>query len=478
MTADAKFKEKGTTLSYKTGDSANQHHPRNTVRADHPRKQVGPASHAHPATAGVFAGLLPELRRAVAEEGYTTPTPIQEPAIPHLLEGRDLIGCAQTGTGKTAAFTLPMLQYLTAHKRQPARGRPRVLILAPTRELAAQIGDSAATYGRHLRVTHTVIFGGVGQHPQVARPEPRRRHPGGHAGPAARPHAAGAMHLDAVEIFVLDEADRMLDMGFIPDIRRSSPSCPPGASRCSSPPPWARGRGAGPHAGRMTRARDHRPEAAGRGAHRAEGAVRGQEGQGRPAGRAARRFPLGPRARLHPDEARGQQGGQEAGRGAGIPAAAIHGNKSQSARTEALASFKAGRIRVLVATDIAARGIDVDGITHVINYDLPVEPETYVHRIGRTARAGAGGDAVSFCSADERDFLRSIERLIRLQVPVDASHAFHSETARRASGIDSRPKAKAPHAGNDGQRNRSFRATAGKGRTQTRKPADHWKRRH
>ena len=239
-------------MSHKTGDSANQHHPRNVTRTDHGQKQVEPVSLAHPATAGVFAGLLPELKRAVAEEGYAIPTPIQEQAIPHLPQGRDLIGCAQTGTGKTAAFMLPILQYLS--RTSAGRGgRPRVLILAPTRELAAQIGASVATYGRHLRFTHAVIFGGVSQLPQVQALNRGLDILVATPGRLLDLMQQGHASLDAVEIFVLDEADRMLDMGFFPDIKKDHRQ----AARQAPVAVFlrhhgARGGRAGPHPGRMT----------------------------------------------------------------------------------------------------------------------------------------------------------------------------------------------------------------------------------
>ena len=400
--------------------------------------------------ASVFATLMTELKRAVAEEGYTTPTPIQTQAIPHLLENRDLIGCAQTGTGKTAAFILPILQYLASNKRQAGRGRARVLILAPTRELAAQIGVSASTYGRHLRFSHAVIFGGVSQLPQVQALNRGLDILIATPGRLLDLMQQGYVSLDTVEIFVLDEADRMLDMGFFPDIKKVIAKLPPKRqslffSATMEPEVVALARTLVHDAVHVTIA--HEAPAVERIVQRVmfvdknnkDALLTSLLGDSRwervivftqmkhMANKVVRKLT-----------------------GAGISAAAIHGNKSQGARTEALASFKDGRIRVLVATDIAARGLDVDGISHVINYDLPVEPEVYIHRIGRTARAGAGGDAVSFCSAGERDFLRSIEKLIRIGVPVDSRHDFHSEAASRATGADAKPAPKTARNGNNG----------------------------
>ncbi len=391
------------------------------------------------ATDSVFSLLIEPLRRAVADEGYATPTPIQEQSIPHLLAGRDILGCAQTGTGKTAAFTLPLLQHLSREKRVTARGRPRALILAPTRELAAQIGDSIRTYGRHLAITHTVIFGGAGQHPQVTAltrgVDIVVATPGRLLDLMHQRH----VHLGSVEIFILDEADRMLDMGFINDIRKVIAVLPPKRQSLFFSATLA------PEVVSLARTMVHDP------VHititpeqptidRIVQKMMFMEKKDKDMSlvnllkdNRINRVIVFVQMKHAADKVvhRLMQ--------SGISAVAIHGNKSQSARTQAMAGFKTGKIRVLVATDIAARGIDVDGITHVINYDLPIEPETYVHRIGRTARAGAEGDAVSFCCAEERDFLRAIERLIRKPIPVVTDHHYHSDTARHATGAAARP---------------------------------------
>ncbi len=388
---------------------------------------------------GVFGQLLPEIGQAVAEAGYHTPSPIQEQSIPALLEGRDMIGCAQTGTGKTAAFTLPILQYLVKNKKRPVQGKPRVLILAPTRELAAQIGDSVAKYGKHTKTTHTVIFGGVGQNPQV---KAIRR--GVHVLVATPGRLIdlmnqGHVNLGGIEVFVLDEADRMLDMGFIHDIKKVIAKLPKKRQSLFYSATME------PSVIALARTLVHDPEHV------------TIEPEKPAVERIVQKIMFVDKK--HKDELIVTlMGSKKLDRvivftqmkhvankvvrkleGAGITAAAIHGNKSQTARTNALADFKSGRVRALVATDIAARGIDVDGISHVINYDMPVEPETYVHRIGRTARAGAEGDAISFCSAPERDYLRAIEKLIRTTIPVDLKHALHCEKSMNATGADAKP---------------------------------------
>jgi len=395
----------------------------------------------------VFTALLEPLQRAVAEEGYTVPTPIQQQAIPHLLEGRDLLGCAQTGTGKTAAFTLPLLQEMTQTKKTALSGRPRALILTPTRELAAQIGDSIKTYGRHLKVSHTVIFGGVGQGPQV---QALRR---GLDVVVATPGRLldlmnqGHIRLDQIELFILDEADRMLDMGFIPSVRKVIATLPPKRHSLffsATMPLVVAG---------LAKQLLHNPvqitiDPEQPTVERIVQKLMFVDKENKDAllidliaGHNMDKVLVFTRTKHGADKVVKQLVS------AGIPVSAIHGNKSQNARTTALSGFKSGKVRALIATDIAARGLDVDGITHVVNYDLPEEPETYVHRIGRTARAGAEGDAVSFCAARERDWLRDIERLIRKAIPVDPTHKYHSEAARHATGAAARPEPKTQRGG-------------------------------
>jgi ATP-dependent RNA helicase RhlE len=444
------------TVNEAARNSGTPHPPRHS----HPAERTFVSAPRPPSAAdGVFAALIPELRRAVAEEGYTTPTPIQTLAIPHLLEGRDLIGCAQTGTGKTAAFGLPILQYLSRKRQRPAPGQPRVLVVAPTRELAAQIGASMTVYGRHLQLSNTVIFGGVGQNPQVTAlkrgVDILVATPGRLLDLMQQGHAS----LSAIEVFVLDEADRMLDMGFLPDIKRIIARLPQKRqslffSATMEPEVVKLARTLVIDAVHVTV--PHETPAVERIAQRVLFVDRNDKDALLVSLLTENRWP---RVIVFTQMKHMANKVVKKLEEAGIHAAAIHGNKSQSARTEALAQFKQGRVRVLVATDIAARGLDIDEISHVINYDLPVEPETYIHRIGRTARAGADGDAVSFCSASERDALRDIEKLIRREVPVDSRHRHHSENARLASGASARPAPKAQRS-NPGRK--SFAKSPGK----------------
>lgn len=400
----------------------------------------------------VFGTLMEEIQRALSESGYARPTPVQSKCIPHLLEGRDLLGSAQTGTGKTAAFTLPLLQYLHEHPLPPTPFKPRALVLAPTRELAAQIGASVATYGKHLDISHTVIFGGVGQNPQekamkegldvlVATP-----------GRLLDLMDQGFVDLDAIEVFVLDEADRMLDMGFIHDVRKVIAVLPDdrqsvffSATLPSEVVELANAMLKDPV--RVTIAPEQPT------VDRIEQKVMFVD-RGRKDAVLISLFEKPEMDKAIVFVQRKHIANQVTQKlcAAGISTAVIHGNKSQSARTAALEDFREGRVRALVATDIAARGLDVDGITHVINYELPAEAETYIHRIGRTARAGADGDAVSFCMASERSQLRAIERLIRKTIWVDRDHPEHSPDAENATGAEARPAPRGPKGGGGGGR--------------------------
>ncbi|MCB9786913.1 MAG: DEAD/DEAH box helicase [Deltaproteobacteria bacterium] len=383
-------------------------------------------------------GLCQPLLRAVEAEGYQTPTPIQARAIPFLLQGRDLLGVAQTGTGKTAAFTLPMLQLLAESDVRPAPRTPRALILTPTRELAIQIDESLATYGKHLRIQHAVIFGGVGQRPQV-----QALTRGVHvlvATPGRLLDLMGQGHikLGQVEIFVLDEADRMLDMGFVRDVRTVVAALPARRQTLlfsATMPEAITGL-----AGSVLR-NPERVEVtpAATPVERIEQRVLFVD-------KGDKRHVL---SDLFTDRAVGRaivftRTKHGANRVAewlekgGVSCGALHGNKSQGARQRALAAFSAGSVRALVATDIAARGLDVDDVTHVINYDLPNEPESYVHRIGRTGRAGSDGIAISLCDAEQVGFLRDIERTIRRKVEVDVDHKWHD--AGIAAMVSSAPQ--------------------------------------
>ncbi len=388
---------------------------------------------------GVFGSLLPEIGRAVSEAGYHTPSPIQEQAIPPLLAGRDMIGCAQTGTGKTAAFTLPILQYLVKKNKRPVSKRPEVLVLAPTRELAAQIGESVDKYGKHTKISNTVIFGGVGQNPQV---KAMRR---GVNVLVATPGRLmdlvnqKCIDLGGVEIFVLDEADRMLDMGFIHDIKKIIKQLPKkrqslffSATMEPKVKQLAESLVTNPA---QVEIEPDKP-AVDRIIQKIMFVDKKNKDELIMTLMASKKLD---RVIVFTQMKHVANKVTRKLEGIGISAAAIHGNKSQSARTQALADFKSGKLRALVATDIAARGIDVDGISHVINYDMPVEPETYVHRIGRTARAGADGDAISLCCAPERDYLRAIEKLIKIEIPVDLKHSLHCEKSMNATGADAKP---------------------------------------
>jgi ATP-dependent RNA helicase RhlE len=368
-------------------------------------------------------GLEQALTRALAEEKYLVPTPIQTQTIPLALARRDVIGIAQTGTGKTAAFALPILNHLATSPRRPDRKTCRVLVLSPTRELSAQILDSFRAYGRHLRVSSALAIGGVSMGAQV------RALLNGVDVLVATPGrlldlvGSNALRLGEVEFLVLDEADRMLDMGFIHDIRKIVAKLPTQRQTLffSATMPLA----IVELADRMLR--DPVKVAV----TPAASTVERVEQRVIRVDRAAKTSVLIDVLKSAGVDrtlifTRTKHGADKLVRGlvkAGVAAAAIHGNKSQGQRERVLAAFCKGEIRTLVATDIAARGIDVDGISHVVNYDLPNVPETYVHRIGRTARAGADGIAISLCAADELPFLRDIERLIRIAIPVTHSRA-------------------------------------------------------
>ncbi|MES2274179.1 MAG: DEAD/DEAH box helicase [Chlamydiota bacterium] len=381
-------------------------------------------------------GLSDELLRAVSEEGYSTPTPVQQQAIPIILEGSDLLAGSQTGTGKTAGFTLPLLQRLITTKR---RGRTeisiRALILTPTRELAAQVGESVTTYGKYLKLRSTIVFGGVNINPQIHALK------GGVDIVIATPGrlldlvSQRKLDLSAVEILVLDEADRMLDMGFIHDIRKILALLPKdrqnllfsatfsdeirklGSSLLKSP--------------KMIEVtpRNTAVESVSQVIHPVDSKKK----------RALLSFLITSgnwkQVLVFSRTKHGANRLAQALTDDGISASAIHGNKSQSARTKALADFKQGTVRVLVATDIAARGLDIDELPHVVNFDLPNVPEDYVHRIGRTGRAGKEGAAVSLVCIDEHQLLKDIERLLKRDIPKVIIPGFEPDPSIKAEPI-------------------------------------------
>ncbi|SIT85132.1 DEAD/DEAH box helicase [Pontibacter indicus] len=367
--------------------------------------------------------LIEPILKALQAEGYTQPTPIQERAIPHLLAGTDVLGCAQTGTGKTAAFAIPVLQMLHNQKNRAPR-TIKTLILTPTRELAIQINESFAAYGKNTDVRHTVIFGGVSQHAQVQ--ELKRGIDVLIATPGRLLDLIGQgfISLKHVEFFVLDEADRMLDMGFIHDIKRIIPMLPKQRQSLffsATMPPVIQALAdtilVNPVKVEVTPV-SSTAEKVGQAVYFVEKNDKRDLLRHLLSDRDIERVLVFTRTKHGADRVVKDLNK------ANIQAEAIHGNKSQNARQRALSNFKAGSTRVLVATDIAARGIDVEELSHVINYELPNEPETYVHRIGRTGRAGNAGIALSFCDVEERYYLNDIQKLINKKIKVNADHPF------------------------------------------------------
>ena len=363
-------------------------------------------------------GIIEPLCRALAAAEYETPTPIQTQAIPPLLAGRDLLGIAQTGTGKTAAFAVPLLQRLAQNGAPAGRDTVRALILAPTRELAIQIGDDFETYARHLNLRFATIFGGVGQNPQVAAL--RRGVDVLIATPGRLLDLIGqrCARLDKVSVLVLDEADRLLDMGFIRDVKRIVAALP--KSRQSLLFSATMPREVADLAQEILRDPlriDVSPKAV-TVDRTDQRVVFVESGDKRQVLTQLLRAPEVTRAIVFTRTKHGANRVAQQLDRVGIAAEAIHGNKSQNARQRALESFKSGKSWVLVATDIAARGIDIDAVSHVFNFELPHEPESYVHRIGRTGRAGASGIATSLCDSSERPRLRAIEKLIRRPISV------------------------------------------------------------
>ncbi|TWT35079.1 ATP-dependent RNA helicase RhlE [Thalassoglobus neptunius] len=395
--------------------------------------------------------LIPPVQRALADENYKNPTPIQAQTIPPAIAGKDVLGCAQTGTGKTASFALPILNMLGKRNRKATPNRPSALILAPTRELAIQIGDSCSKYGRHLRLRHALIYGGVGQRQQV-----RSLKRGVHILVATPGRLLdlmnqGHIELDQLEVFVLDEADRMMDMGFLPDLKRIIKQLPEQRQSLFFSATLS------PKITELSNSllRDPinvnvTPE------------TTSVEKIAQQVLFVEKRDKLKTLQKILAGENVGQtlvftKTKRQANSVAeelmddGIRATAIHGNKSQNARQKALDAFRRKRVDVLVATDVAARGIDITGITHVINFDLPMEAENYVHRIGRTGRAGAEGIALTFCSGQEFRELRGIERLIGQEIPVDPDFPRPERRGGRhgsGGGGKGRPGGSRRHGGN------------------------------
>ncbi|MFN8249563.1 MAG: DEAD/DEAH box helicase [Ferruginibacter sp.] len=402
--------------------------------------------------------IIEPILQALEKEGYSTPTPIQQAAIPPVLEGRDLLGCAQTGTGKTAAFAIPILQLLSKpHAAVPGQRPIRTLILTPTRELAIQIQESFEAYGANLRLRSQVIFGGVSQVPQTQALQRGTDILIATPGRLLDLHAQGYISFKDLEIFVLDEADRMLDMGFVHDVKKIISKIP--AKRqtlffSATMPKEIQGLAdsilTNPEKVEVTPVSST--------ADTIQQWIYFVEKQNK-------KLLL---ADLLLDKSiesvlvftRTKHGADKVVKDLvkkGIKAEAIHGNKSQNARQRALGNFKDRTTRVLVATDIAARGIDVDELTHVINYEMPNIPETYVHRIGRTGRAGLSGTAFSFCESEELPYLKDIHKLIGKTIPVQTEHAFHTELSIGPAKAPTPPKPAArKHGGHDHRRPKQF----------------------
>ena len=401
----------------------------------------------------IFGRLEESILRAVRESGYERPTPIQEQAIPHLLKGRDMIGIAQTGTGKTAAFMLPILDRLVRNRRPRRIGHPRALVLSPTRELAAQTAGNVRRYAAHCSIPFACVFGGVSQFGQIKDIKRGAEVIVACPGRLIDLMTQGVIYLDLVECVVLDEADRMLDMGFLPDIRRILSKLP--KKRQS-----------------MFFSATMSPDIEKLANDFVEDPVRVEISPETPAvekidqrvmfvEKSNRDALLVHLLETHPEWSKVivfskmRHGADRVCRKldrAGIPCAAIHSDKTQNQRTKALDGFRNGKIRVLVATDIASRGIDVPDVSCVVNMELPLETESYVHRIGRTARAGESGVAVSFVTEEDRGRLKAVERFIRKTIHVDRDQPFHSDFADRRAGAGDRGLPKAPWVGGGGGR--------------------------
>ena len=410
----------------------------------------------------IFGKLDQKLQHAVADAGYKTPTPIQEEAIPVLLKGRDLIGCAQTGTGKTAAFMLPILNHLVKVRRPRRTGHPRALVLSPTRELAAQTAENVKKYSKHAGLPFACVFGGVSQYGQVKEIKKGAETLIACPGRLIDLMTQGIIFLDQVECFVLDEADRMLDMGFLPDIKRIISKLPKVRQSLFFS---------------ATMSPQIRKLAAELVTDPVEITIAPEAPTVEKINQRVMMVEKNDKDSLlihllenHPEWtkvivfAKMRHGADRVNKKlfrAKIPSAAIHSDKTQNQRTRALEGFRRGDVRVLVATDIASRGIDVPDVSCVINMELPLETESYVHRIGRTARAGESGAAISFVTSSERNQLKAVERFIKKTIPVDRDHPYHSSAVDRKNGKEGEGLASAPwvHPAN---RNRSNKKRNGR----------------
>lgn len=370
--------------------------------------------------------LIPEIASALRKMNYSEPTPIQAGAIPPLLEGKDLLGCAQTGTGKTAAFGIPLIQLLHTSGERPIPNHPLALILAPTRELVSQIAENLGEIGKQTRIRHTMIYGGVGQRPQIAALTR-----GVHiliATPGRLLDLVGQGHLNLTQLrhFVLDEADRMLDLGFMPDIQRIVRILPRQRQSIflsATMPPPIEALAAALLQKHVTVMVAPPATTAERVKQRVMLVAKGNKRKLLDlilADKSASRVLVFMKTKHGADRL------YKSLAQCGLSADGIHSGRSQNARQRVLNAFRNGEVRILVSTDVAARGIDVDSVSHVINYDVPHDPDSYVHRIGRTARAGASGESITFCDSDEYSWLQEIEKLIDQSIPVDADHPFHA----------------------------------------------------
>ena len=405
----------------------------------------------------VFGRLDQKLQHAVADAGYKTPTPIQEKAMPHLFDGRDLIGCAQTGTGKTAAFMLPILDHLVKVRRPRRIGHPRALVLSPTRELAAQTAENVKAYSKYASLPFACVFGGVSQFGQVKDIKKGAETVIACPGRLIDLMTQGIVYLDQVECFVLDEADRMLDMGFLPDIKRIISKLPRNRQSlffsATLSPQIMKLAGELVHDPVQVTISPEAPT------------VEKINQKVMFVDKSSKDSLLIHLLETHPEWTKVivftkmRHGADRVVKKllrADVKCAAIHSDKTQGQRTRALDGFRKGAVRVLVATDIASRGIDVPDVSAVVNMELPLETESYVHRIGRTARAGESGAAISFVTVEERGQLKAVERLIKKTIPVDRDHPFHSDDADRRSGKSGEGLPQAPwvHPANRNRTNR------------------------